>query len=211
MSPCPGVYFCRGCANAEIDELDRVAVDLLGSAAAAPGLRAGACAQMPNATAPARSLDPTLARFVDPLPLPAVAAPRTGARPDDPKRSCRSIASRCARFSEVHRDLPPTRLWGLRRIGRRAPCSNHAAAKGCWSSGPTSFPTKHLLPIDHTLHGAERDKPEVRSVVHLHGAKARRRATAIPRTGTSREVATRTTIRTAGGRAALVSRPCDGN
>jgi spore coat protein A len=29
------------------------------------------------------------------------------------------------------------------------------------------------LPIDHNVHGAEADKPEVRTVVHLHGAKAR--------------------------------------
>ena len=33
------------------------------------------------------------------------------------------------------------------------------------------LPAKHFLPIDHTLHGAEADKPEVRSVVHLHGGK----------------------------------------
>ena len=33
------------------------------------------------------------------------------------------------------------------------------------------LPTKHFLPIDHTLHGAEADKPEVRAVVHLHGGK----------------------------------------
>ena len=34
-----------------------------------------------------------------------------------------------------------------------------------------SFPPKHMLPIDHSLHGAEIGVPEVRSVVHLHGAK----------------------------------------
>src|SRR5262249_49787007 len=30
----------------------------------------------------------------------------------------------------------------------------------------------HFLPIDHHIHGAEADKPEVRTVIHLHGAKA---------------------------------------
>jgi spore coat protein A len=34
------------------------------------------------------------------------------------------------------------------------------------------LPEKHLLPIDHSIHGAESSKPDVRSVVHLHGAKA---------------------------------------
>ncbi len=29
----------------------------------------------------------------------------------------------------------------------------------------------HFLPIHHSIHGAEADKPEVRTVVHLHGAK----------------------------------------
>jgi spore coat protein A len=33
------------------------------------------------------------------------------------------------------------------------------------------LPKEHFLPIDHSLHGAEVDKPEVRSVIHLHGAK----------------------------------------
>ena len=32
---------------------------------------------------------------------------------------------------------------------------------------------RHLFPIDHRLHGAEADKPELRTVVHVHGAKVR--------------------------------------
>jgi hypothetical protein len=32
------------------------------------------------------------------------------------------------------------------------------------------LPKKHLLPVDRTLHGAV-DTPEVRTVVHLHGAR----------------------------------------
>jgi spore coat protein A len=34
------------------------------------------------------------------------------------------------------------------------------------------LPNNHFLPIDHSIHGAEVDKPEVRTVIHLHGAKA---------------------------------------
>jgi spore coat protein A len=37
---------------------------------------------------------------------------------------------------------------------------------------PNQLPLKHFLPIDHKLMGAEANKPEVRTVVHLHGAKA---------------------------------------
>jgi spore coat protein A len=33
------------------------------------------------------------------------------------------------------------------------------------------LPEKHLLPIDHTIHGAENSVPDVRTVVHLHGHK----------------------------------------
>jgi spore coat protein A len=33
-----------------------------------------------------------------------------------------------------------------------------------------NLPAKHLLPIDYTVHGAHMDVPEVRTVVHVHGA-----------------------------------------
>ena len=34
------------------------------------------------------------------------------------------------------------------------------------------LPTAHFLPIDHSVHGADASKPDVRAVTHLHGAKA---------------------------------------
>jgi spore coat protein A len=34
-----------------------------------------------------------------------------------------------------------------------------------------ALPTKHFLPIDHNIHGAEKSKPEVRAVTHVHGAR----------------------------------------
>jgi spore coat protein A len=33
------------------------------------------------------------------------------------------------------------------------------------------LPGRHFLPVDHTIHGAGTDVPDVRNVVHLHGAK----------------------------------------
>ena len=34
------------------------------------------------------------------------------------------------------------------------------------------LPARHFLPIDHTLCGAGKDRPDVRAVTHVHGAKA---------------------------------------
>jgi hypothetical protein len=35
-----------------------------------------------------------------------------------------------------------------------------------WTS---KLPATHLLPIDHSIHGAESSLPAVRNVAHLHG------------------------------------------
>jgi spore coat protein A len=43
--------------------------------------------------------------------------------------------------------------------------------QGLWIDWINRLPQKHFLPIDHTIHGAEADKPEGRAVVHVHGAK----------------------------------------
>ncbi len=46
-----------------------------------------------------------------------------------------------------------------------------APAKPITVEWVNNLPAKHLLPIDHTIHGAGEDIPEVRTVVHLHGGK----------------------------------------
>ena len=113
-----------------------------------------------------------LARFVDPLPVPPVArSAEMRSVPGKPERKAPyyRIAMREVR-AKLHRDLGPARLWTY---------------NGSWP-GPTfetrrnddlliewanELPGHHFLPIDHRLHGAEMDKPEVRAVVHVHGAK----------------------------------------
>ena len=45
------------------------------------------------------------------------------------------------------------------------------------------LPTSHFLPIDHSVHGAEADKPSVRAVTHLHGAKAPAKSDGYPEDG----------------------------
>jgi spore coat protein A len=114
-----------------------------------------------------------LARFVDPLPIPRVLVP-TGTRPHpvDPSISV-PVLRVTMRPTEVrvHRDLPPTRMWGFEG---EVPGPTIAVMRGRplfveWAS---ELPERHFLPIDHTLHGAHDKEPEVRTVVHVHGAKA---------------------------------------
>ncbi|MEI9979688.1 MAG: multicopper oxidase [Edaphobacter sp.] len=105
----------------------------------------------------------TLAPYVDPLPIPPVLS--QARTPGEP------ATIRMAPFRQrVHRDLPPTMLWGY---------------NGSWP-GPTievrrdqpfsvkwvnALPTRHFLPLDYTIHGEEEKVPPVRAVVHVHGAQ----------------------------------------
>jgi len=73
-------------------------------------------------------------------------------------------------FRKVHRDVPTTRFWGY---GDSMPGPTIEARSGEeilveWCN---NLPAEHFLPIDHNLMGAEKNQPEVRTVVHLHGAK----------------------------------------
>jgi spore coat protein A len=114
----------------------------------------------------------TLSRYVDPLPIPALARP-SGLRADPGNRGVQIPYYRIAMQAfqaKVHRDMPPTTFWGY---GGSCPGPTFEARLGEpilveWAN---ELPAKHFLPIDHTLHGAEADKPEVRTVVHLHGGK----------------------------------------
>jgi spore coat protein A len=70
----------------------------------------------------------------------------------------------------VHRDLPPTPMWSY---GETVPGPTIEARSGQpvhieWGN---ELQVKHFFPIDHTLHGAGADQPEVRTAVHVHGAK----------------------------------------
>jgi spore coat protein A, manganese oxidase len=116
----------------------------------------------------------TLAHFVDPLPVPEIVR-SAGHRPNpaDPKQSvpfyrmqAQSIATK------VHRDLQPTKFWSF---GSSIPGPTFETRAGEpllveWVNG---LPNEHFLPLDRTIHGAESNKPVVRTVVHLHGAKTR--------------------------------------
>ena len=126
---------------------------------------------MPPVTRPA--LDPnTLAKFVDPLPIPAIARPdEYRASPSDPavKVPYYRIAMREIE-TKLHRDLKPTRVWTC-GSSTPGPAFETRSGQGALIEWANELPTKHFLPIDHNLHGAEADKPQVRTVMHLHGAK----------------------------------------
>jgi spore coat protein A len=119
------------------------------------------------------NLDPnTLARFVDPLPLLQVARPvDRRAAPDHSgdRVPFYRVAMQAVKV-RLHRDLPPTPMWcyGGSVPG---PLFDTRSGEGQLVEWVNELPSKHFLPIDYTLHGAEKGTPEVRGVVHLHGAK----------------------------------------
>ena len=119
------------------------------------------------------NLDPnSLARFVDPLPLPRVAQPVDHrAAPDGSGERVHfyRIAMQAVE-SKLHRDLPPTTLWALGG-SVPGPIFETRSGQGQLIEWVNALPAKHFLPIDHSIHGAEKEKPEVRGVVHLHGGK----------------------------------------
>ncbi len=137
------------------------AVPAASAANAAGGVATG---QMMNTSA--------LARFVDPLPVPVLAKP-AGLRPSpaDPSFQIPYYWIAMRQFqTKVHRDVPPTSFWGY---GGSCPGLTIEARSGKpilveWAN---ELPSQHIFPVDHTLHGAEAAKPEVRTVVHLHGGR----------------------------------------
>lgn len=114
----------------------------------------------------------TLAPFVDPLPLPAVAQP-SGRRPH-PENPGETIPYYRIAMSEhmvkIHRDLPPTRMWcfGESLPGPTIETQSGHAMIVDWVN---QLPARHFLPIDHSIEGAGPGVPEVRAVVHLHGGR----------------------------------------
>jgi spore coat protein A len=101
-----------------------------------------------------------LAKFVDALTIPPVASGKAGRI----RLVMRQMQKR------IHRDLPPTTLWGF---NSSSPGPTIEARRGQPLSieWVNALPEKHFLPIDHSIHGAETGLPAVRTVVHLHGGR----------------------------------------
>jgi spore coat protein A len=118
-----------------------------------------------------------LEKFVDPLPILQVAR-SLGLRPY-PQNAGTNQALQPVLFyrftmrqinQRIHRDVPPTPMWSF---GDTVPGPTIEARSGqpLLIEWVNALPNKHFLPIDHTLHGAGADQPEVRTAVHVHGSK----------------------------------------
>ena len=119
-----------------------------------------------------------LAQFVDPLPIPEIAKSnelRLSPFDASAKLPYYRVAMRPFN-SKVHRDMKPTRMWGFgtspANVSSPGPTFETRSGQGLLVEWANELPATHFLPIDHSIHGAEADKPDVRTVVHLHGAKA---------------------------------------
>ena len=121
----------------------------------------------------APELDPnTLARWVDELPLPPIM--HSNEERSDPMHPGKKLPFYRVRMEELrqktHRDLPPTRVWGFNGSSP-GPIFETRSGEGLLVEWQNRLPERHFLPVDHTLCGAEADKPEVRCAIHLHGGR----------------------------------------
>ncbi len=111
--------------------------------------------------------------FVDPLPIPPVAKP-LGVRADPTGKSPHRIDFYRLTMRQVptriHRDVPPTPMWSYAETVP-GPTIEARTDHPILIEWVNALPSAHFLPIDHTLHGAASDQPEVRTAVHVHGAK----------------------------------------
>ena len=137
----------------------------LGSLTAATAARADSMREPP--TGAARLLDTrALARFVDALPIPHVAQP-AGTRPSHANLEFRIPYYRVVMKdfqAKVHRDVAPTTFWGF-NSSCPGPTIEARSGEPIPVDWANDFPHQHLFRIDHSLHDAEADKPEVMSLV----------------------------------------------
>jgi spore coat protein A len=118
-----------------------------------------------------------LEKFVDPLPIPPVAK-SLGLRPQPQNSHMEKSAGPLAYYrftmrqvqTTIHRDVPPTPMWSFGETVP-GPTIEARSGHGLLVEWLNALPEKHLFPIDHTLHGAGADQPQVRTAVHVHGAK----------------------------------------
>lgn len=108
-------------------------------------------------------MSPKLEKFVDYLPIMEAIRPLT----TKDKRHYYEI--KMEEFSQkMHRDLPPTRVWGYNRQvpGPTIEVNQGEPIEIKWDN---QLPSRHILPVDRSIHDS--DLPEVRTVTHLHGGE----------------------------------------
>jgi spore coat protein A len=103
-----------------------------------------------------------LTPYVDVLPVPTVLRPS--------EHADGLVELTMSEFQQkVHRDLPPTTVWGYNGTWP-GPTIEARVGEPIRVKWTNKLPSRHLLPIDHSIHGAETSLPAVRAVAHLHGA-----------------------------------------
>ncbi len=109
-----------------------------------------------------RSTDVT--PFVDTLPLPQRAVPLHRHGVHRLRIAMREV------HDKIHRDLPPSPMWSYGDTAL-APLIEARSGEPLQVEWVNDLPTRHLFPIDHSLHGCGTDIPDVRANVHLHGGR----------------------------------------
>lgn len=106
-----------------------------------------------------------LTPFVDELPIPKVLKPK-----EREKNFTYYEVTMSEFFHQFHSDLPETRVWGYEGQipGPTIEVNEGECTHVKWIN---NLPDTHFLPVDKSLHGAHEGMPEVRTVVHLHGAE----------------------------------------
>ncbi|MGM9923673.1 MAG: multicopper oxidase family protein [Bacillus sp. (in: firmicutes)] len=107
----------------------------------------------------------SIPKFVDQVKKPRTARPRNN--PRYPRGTYYELEMKEAPH-QFHQDFPETTIWGYNGINP-GPTIEANKDKTTYVKYINNLPAKHFLPIDYTLHGVA-DSPEVRTVVHLHGA-----------------------------------------
>jgi spore coat protein A len=69
---------------------------------------------------------------------------------------------------KLHRDLPPTLVWGFEG-STPGPTISAERDHPVTIDWVNRLPLQHRLRVDHSLAGAGKDVPEVRTTIHLHG------------------------------------------
>ncbi|MFS0644498.1 multicopper oxidase family protein [Siminovitchia sp. 179-K 8D1 HS] len=135
---------------------------------------------------PAMTVDPskpeTIPKFVDELPIPETAKPKH--RKED--KVYYEITMNETRH-QFHKFFPPSTVWGYNGMFP-GPTIETETNKPVYVKWMNKLPEKHLFPVDRTLHGTM-GNPEVRTVVHLHGAHVASDSDGYPEAWFSRDFA----------------------
>lgn len=109
----------------------------------------------------------TIPQFVDALQIPSVARPVDSYYSSGQRKEYYNIIMEETKH-RFHKCFPLTRIWGYNGTcpGPTIEVMKDVPILVKWMN---CLPCKHLLPVDHTLHGTM-NTPDVRTVVHLHGA-----------------------------------------